>query len=160
MVVLNTVSCANTLDIEQWQLLDQPKWERAQQQLDPYSIDAWHHCHTFHGPTLQVVWWLRRDWLISNGWVIMSTCSVYSLWGLLSDDHLSTDSHPLSVKSFPQKQNSTHASEVCLYTIKQTPLSSKKAFGSKEEKCRCLRREAVRLPGTVCSCRYGCGMGY
>ena len=69
-----------------------------------------------------------RDQLISNGWVIMSSYPVYSLWLILSDECLVTDFQSLSVSNSPQEHNSTHTPGVCLHTIKQTPIIPKKGF--------------------------------
>ena len=68
-----------------------------------------------------------RDQLISNGRV-MSTYPEYSLWLILSDEYLVTDSQFLSVSNLPQEHNSAHNSAVCLHTIKQAPIIPNKGF--------------------------------
>ena len=103
------------------------------------DTDAWRAA--VHGITKSWTWlsnwtdWLivqteaeGRDQLISNGWVIMSSYPVYSLWLILSDECLVTDFQSLSVSNSPQEHNSTHTPGVCLHTIKQTPIIPKKGF--------------------------------
>ena len=68
----------------------------------------------------------------------MSTYPVYSLWLILSDKYLVTDSQSLSVSNLPQEHNSTHTPGVCLHTIKQTPIIPKKGFRQQREEMQVL----------------------
>lgn len=110
---------------------------------------TWHHCSTMHVPIMQVLWWLRTDWQISNS-------LVHSLWLIISEKHLfiySLTPIPYQLRISPRSIIPPTLLECACKQSSKLPWCQGRPSDSRGE-MQVLRREAVSMPRTVWSCMY------